>query len=91
MEKRVFIEFGDKKLKTRSIFFDSHPVEGVDKVKYLGIGLNSQLILKSFENFVNLVVKKLSKLLGLLKFSRQDLNLENRLLYYKTYIEPIIS
>ena len=31
------------------------------------------------------------ELLGLLKFIRQELNLEKRLLYCKTYIEPIIS
>ena len=36
-------------------------------------------------------MKKLSNLLSLLKITRQDLNLENHLLYYKTYIEPIMS
>ena len=34
---------------------------------------------------------KLSELSGFLKFTRQDLNLENRPLCYKTIIEPIIS
>ena len=36
-------------------------------------------------------MKNLSKLFGLLKFTRQDLNLENCLVHYKTYIEPTIS
>ena len=34
---------GSEKWKTRSIFFDSHPIESVDDVKYLGIKLDSQL------------------------------------------------
>ena len=36
-------------------------------------------------------MKKLSKLLCLLKFTRPDLNLENRLIHYKTFNEIIIS
>ena len=36
-------------------------------------------------------MQNLSKLLGLLKFTRQKCNLENRLVYYITSIEPNIS
>ena len=57
-------------------------------MKYLGIRLDSQL---TFKIMSLLEVKKLSKLLGLQKFTRQDLNLENRLFHYETIVEPVMS
>ena len=45
----------------------------------------------NFKKRVDLVMKKLSKLHGLLKITREVLNLENRLFYYKTSIEAIMS
>ena len=54
----------------------------------MGTRLESQL---NFKKHVDLKVKKLSKLLCFLNFTRQDLNLENRLIYYETYVESIIS
>ena len=87
MEKTIFIEFGNEKSKTRSIFIDSYLIKSVDELKYLGVRLNSQLY---FEKLVDLLVTKLSKLIGSLIFTRQDSNLENCLLYYQTYIEPFL-
>ena len=46
IEKTVFLEFGNKKLKTSSICFDSHPTEIVDDLNYPGLRLDSQLNFK---------------------------------------------
>ena len=89
MGKTVFIEIGNEKSKTRSIYIGSHPIDKVDVVKYMRIRLDSKL--QCFEKHVDLVVKKLMGLLGLLKIIRQELKLENHLLYYRNSIEPIIS
>lgn len=71
-----------------SVKINGIELEIVDKIKYLGVIIDNQLNFKPNSEYV---CKKLGRKVGVLARLRNDLNFKQKMLIYKTIVEPHLT
>ena len=87
-KKCNFMIFNEKVNSDLNIKIDDVELEKVDKTKYLGVLIDNRL---RFNEHGDYIIKKMNKKLGLFRRVANKLNEENKVLYYKSIVQPHID
>ena len=87
IEKTTFMNF-DKRMTLTELFCDAKPIKAGNCMKYLGIFIDDRL---NFRKHIEYVTQKIAKLCGMLKYMKNKMNRTQRILFYKVYVQPVIS
>ena len=87
IEKTVFMNI-DKRMTLTELFCDAKPIKAGNCMKYLGIFIDDRL---NFRKHIEYVTQKIAKLCGMLKYMKNKMNRTQRILFYKVYVQPVIS
>ena len=87
IQKTEYITFGNQPTRSEVCIYNQRLPER-NHVKYLGIHIDSQL---NFQDHISYVRNKLAKMAGMTFKTREILNQDNLLLFYKVYAKPVIQ
>jgi Reverse transcriptase (RNA-dependent DNA polymerase) len=87
-KKSNFIVFGNVEAPDLNIFFENEPIIAISKVKYLGVWIDNQL---KFTDHIDLIVKKISTITGILFKLKNILPLSVKKLIYFSLIHSHLT
>ena len=74
--------------KKEQINIDKERIENVDSIRFLGITIDNKL---SFKNYIDVVIQKLIKFIGLFHRLRKFLSKSQMIQVFKSYVQPVVQ
>ena len=71
-----------------NLYLAGKPIQQVDKIKILGVTIDENLLWK---DHINDLCGRLSRILGLFWRIRSNLGTQSRIMYYNSYVQPVID